>query len=291
MGVELIRACPYCRFPIREKVFESENPAAVSGVYWSDGKEYLPFFSGGSRLLRCQNCGRFYWKNDAAAIGVCDPASDDAEKKPEAWEHVWIRDTVLPLEDCLLALENRIAVNDAQELYIRTLIWWGINDPIRYGKQKNVNREHRDVFLSNATRLRELYELVIVTVTRFAGEGRPVAVRLDSNGRPVVLEHPAHLLETCRLRCAEICRETGAFENGLSLLNEPYDLCGREAAELRTLTEEKKGGVHRFTWSQSGQSGPPREFVNTSGSTARTRAKLEKQKRKAWEDLVDIFKQ
>ena len=88
-GYEIIRACPHCEFPVRQRVVqEIDDPDYLEGVYWTDGKEQLPLFPPSPRLIHCENCRGFYWKREAKRIGICDPSSDDPGKSPDAWEHV-----------------------------------------------------------------------------------------------------------------------------------------------------------------------------------------------------------
>lgn len=287
--LEIIRACPYCRFPTREKVSEPGNGASLSGVYWSDGKEHLPFFPTSSRIVRCENCSKYYWKRNAPVIGTCDPASNDPEMQPDAWEHVWLKDTFPSLEDSVAALDQHFFENDAQELYVRTLVWWGINDPVRFGKQKHISREHKTLFSENLLRMRDLYELVGSTVGKTTDAGKAVSMHGVRNGKLIVVDNPDHLVETCRLHCAEISRELGDFDLAGQYLAGEFEVGLKEAAELKNVIEKKKVEVHKFSWSQTGQAGPPSEFA-TGNVRVKNREKIEKQKRKAWDEFVDMFK-
>jgi len=290
-GFEIIRACPHCKFPIRQtKVEKVEN---LEGIFWTDGKEQLPLFPMNPRLIKCQNCNKFYWKKDAQIIGECDPASSDPGKRPDAWEHVWVRDVFPDLENHNKALQQNFYSTDAEECYIRTMIWWQINDRIRSAKKKFIEKAHQKLFIHNLYRLRDMYVKMEKKVFSVVNQGKKLAFKPDPNAdrnvQPYLFVEHKQVIEDFRLHVAEISRELGDFDSALKFLDFPFTIANREVDELHKLIEEKDPWVHRYTFSLDTSTENISQFA-AGESFKKQREHVEQKRRKAWKNFVNMFR-
>lgn len=77
-GPDLIIACPNCNFLMKMGTIMSQN--TFHAVFWSDGKCIGPMFQDRSLILKCYNCGSFFWDNSLNIKGRIDLASIDWDR-------------------------------------------------------------------------------------------------------------------------------------------------------------------------------------------------------------------
>jgi len=290
-SIEIIRECPFCSFPIRYRKARGARDENLEGVFWTDGKEHVPLFPEQPQLIHCENCQEYYWKRQAKKIGVCNPASSLPEHHSATWEHVWFRETFPDLDEYREALAVKAYASDEQECYIRTHIWWYLNDPVRYGKAKKTAVDQRPFFRTNLLRLRDIYCTMEKKVRKMIALNKRLSFRPDpdsDNRQPILVEAPEKVIEDFLVHQLEICRELEAFNDAMEILEKLPVEGNRELAEIRSLVHRRDAIVHRYSFSMGGDAGGTEDFSSFSARAGRERR--EKSKKKAWESFVKMFR-
>ncbi len=168
--------------------------------YWTDGKREAPMLPDQPWLQRLPRNGEFFWTDECEQFGQEVPWESASEfaNVPFAVEPT--------IKGYNRALAGGIASTPAKERYIRTRLWWALNDPLRHGKRRTSKAEmDRD----------NLHKLLSLLEESDPGD---------------------------RLMAAELCRELGNFSRASDLLefNFPEDF-EHSANVIKMLT--KKGDV------------------------------------------------
>ena len=181
----IVLDCPHCSTLMSD--YELMSYTVHSSISWSDGKcdNGVP---DNNQIKICAVCHLPFWKADA--VLPYDPNWDVAGELGGALD---IRDLLEPFDDGLKEfminfyddlIEDGFADDEERELYLRTRLWWSINDIIRhwsvsrkpgnlrqlikmikrYRKQKELNKEsmqlfskYEQMFTKNLDRLIFLY--------------------------------------------------------------------------------------------------------------------------------------
>jgi len=125
-GPTIIRECPDCRAPVRQRTIGSGN--TFGAKFWTDGKMEAPMLPSFPRLVKCPKCAALFWVQTARKLHEAQNAFDAVPPKfKDAAE------PTAPTEKELLAFgaANKLEKND--EIYVRRTAWWLANDSVRHG--------------------------------------------------------------------------------------------------------------------------------------------------------------
>lgn len=126
-GPKIIYKCPECGNYIHKDSLLSGNNFGAR--LFSDGKSIAPMLPEYPEITKCKECNIILWlnvSNEAGTYGF------EGTTQPE-WECSDKAD-FLTIDDHFEAIEEGLASNKDDELYIRRRIWWTYNDRIRNGK-------------------------------------------------------------------------------------------------------------------------------------------------------------
>ena len=187
---------------------------------WTDGMEFAPMLAHAPAVAKCGHCQKCYWVSSAKHVGEIGGwfADPDTPVDP-GWAAT--EDITEPdVEDYLVAIDEGLAADVAQERTLRVFAWWAGNrwfrslGPDQPGDSLLVHPTHWTNLRALATLLREHEE----------GE---------------------------RVMKAEVLRELGDFAAALRLLD---TVAGSEyasvVAQLRTLCERQDRWVRELEVSE-----------------------------------------
>lgn len=186
-GLTHVIACPHCGgVALRRTVDDDvESPATI----WTDGKRECPAALPGSPdFARCVHCQGFFWPIEAPIMCECDalwpePLSAPPREQRETEMVVDFKErgvvrrttlgdlgSVLPpdwfmaryvqlpsAKDYRDALVSETGGSIYAEVYLRTQLWWSINDMLR-GRRRQIPAEYAH---EHARNLRILAQLII----------------------------------------------------------------------------------------------------------------------------------
>lgn len=162
-GATYIFECPNCGKPIQRGSMMSGNTFGAS--IYSDGKTMAPMLPDFPEITKCPDCKTIFWLSILEAkerIKTMDFSNPMLQKAPRA--------NFLTLNEYFEALENGIAKNRNEELYIRKQICRLFNDPLRQNKwfrkpeSKDIRREE------NLKKLLELLDVSYINDRIMAAE-------------------------------------------------------------------------------------------------------------------------
>ena len=204
-GPTLIRECPGCAKPLKQFTIGSGN--TIGAKSWTDGKVDAPMFRTGPALVKCPDCQKLFWIEDAKKLAELSWGDDAANAK---WDKA--KEFLDPVEEDYLTAANAAGVSREHELHARKQAWWLANDASRRRAGNSIT--WKGVRLENLPKLSALLD---------------EKVEYD-----VILK-------------AEIARELGQFETCSNLLARPFTAqdceCESYAAFVRKLAGEKKSKV------------------------------------------------
>jgi tetratricopeptide (TPR) repeat protein len=129
-GPDRIIQCPYCENQFRQRTLMSGN--TFGATFWTDGKREAPMLPDSVIVSFCEECGRYFWVEDAEQIDEVQP---DAEEYPDA---ELLKE--LTLEQYIEAFEKMEIKNDEDILFLLKQIWWKYNDYYRNDEQEEIKQ-------------------------------------------------------------------------------------------------------------------------------------------------------
>lgn len=137
-GPNYIYACPNCGNLIKKASIISGN--TFNSKLYSDGKRISPMLPEFPDLTKCAKCDTILWLRKMKAVGK----QKLGDKNNLQWQNA-DEAKFLTVNDYFLALNNGLAENEGELLFIRRNIWWAYNDRVRNGKKlfENGNDEIR----------------------------------------------------------------------------------------------------------------------------------------------------
>ena len=149
-GPTNIHACPECGFKMKESTILSGN--TIDAKLYSDGKRIAPMLPSFPDLTKCKKCKTLFWLSKLEPIEKIDPWG---KQKPK---YLKMKEAKFPkLKDYFRALEEGLAADEEEELYIRTKIWWKYNDRARKKKEIFLSNQDEINWRTNCERLLELF--------------------------------------------------------------------------------------------------------------------------------------
>ncbi len=175
-GPVLIIACPECDFLMQKDTIESGN--TFGAKYWSNGKVDAPMFPNYPNIVKCGDCRVFFWVEDVLVEEEI-PLEKYYEMDWEEWRENfpqlvklevlgWEKTNREPLEDSktikgkkkpppmvrgLTLKELNRAINKGfgktkeKELYLRTHLWWAVNDKENENKDASIKKIKESNFI------------------------------------------------------------------------------------------------------------------------------------------------
>ena len=186
--------CPICNTFVSRPLLLSGN--TFKARLYSDGKKDAPMLPEFPAITKCPNCQHIYWLN---ANTKCEKKNSELISSAE----------FLSAFDFQRAIDEGLASNRENDIYLMQRILWTINDRFRYGLSLFTDYETRVLWNSNQLRLLAI---------------------LDEN----------QLNE--KILIAEICRNMGAFSKSRDLISsiEHNDLDWLKAAFIENIDKRNK---------------------------------------------------
>lgn len=173
--------CPLCNAVYQKQSLISGN--TFGGMHFSDGQHFYPMLPSHPELTFCDTCNNFFWVKDIESLSNMRDYQGEEDPPFVRWpeQEEWIR-----------ALSQNIFRDNSEEIYIRTHLWWVLNNKFR---AEDRTRPKNEVFPE------KIYEENLFALLRLK--------LAEEDQEPLLL--------------AEIYRELGFFEKSLELLNEVKD--------------------------------------------------------------------
>lgn len=123
-GLNYIYACSKCgSFILRESIASGNT---FHSIMYSDGKLVASMLPEFPILVKCKKCQSLLWLDKLTSISAYRGVLGRNPK----WKNIE-RAKFIGIEDYYRALDESLAENEKDELYIRNRIWWLYNDRIR----------------------------------------------------------------------------------------------------------------------------------------------------------------
>lgn len=209
-GPDNIIECPHCRGLAKISIIVSGN--TFGAVRWTDGKMEAPMLPDQTKLTKCNNCDKFYWLEDAAIIGEYDWFNGE-DAIPEEWKKAQaVQD--LDISALVEALDQALGDTPDREKYLRTRLWWALNDLIRQRDHVDVFLHHKELFYNNLQ--------AIDVLLQSSHDGADQLIR------------------------AEIAREAGDFDKCLELLSNISEKYSSICDQLKEFVQKKSQVVQKL---------------------------------------------
>jgi len=206
IGSPEILNCPFCKTVYQMQSLVSGN--TIGGTCFSDGQHYYPMLPDQPQFTVCDSCQNFFWVKDAKSN----------ENMMEKQGEVYLPDIRwLEQEEWIQAISLGLYRNESEEIYLRTHLWWMLNNKYRVMDRIKPNSEPFE---------KHLYT-----------ENLHALLRLKQSE-----EAPDLLL------LAEIHRELGYFDEALDLLKKVTDAELKNIArQIRVKARRKNPFVFKLT--------------------------------------------
>jgi hypothetical protein len=181
LGPPDIINCPICNTSYLKQSLISGN--TFGGICFSDGQSLYPMLPEQPKITICDTCQHFFWVNDIESHENISDYEGNEDPPYIRW---------LYEEEFLRAISLGIYRNEKEEIYLRTHLWWILNNKFRVeDRMKPKNEQFPE----------KLYK-----------ENLNILLKLRQSE-----DSPDLLLQ------AEIHRELGNFDKALELLKEVKD--------------------------------------------------------------------
>lgn len=143
-GPILIIHCPTCNFPGKKRTLISGN--TFGAQLWSDGKKIAPMLPEYPYLVKCRNCGSFFYTKEKDSPPDCSWEDRGKDKWPDIDFFEFPSFT-----EYFEALGTGI-----DEIYIRHAAFKSYNDYIRNNRENEITDDMRDLYIDNLKSLLSL---------------------------------------------------------------------------------------------------------------------------------------
>lgn len=134
---QIVIACPHCGRLARTA--ELSSAPQLDAQVWTDGKWVVPGEVEPPEVGQCLGCGGYYWVEELEPLGVI-PA--DSEVNPSApFDPAWLEADRIgepSAADYFAILESGEGLPEEEEMNLRLLAWWRVNDDRRYQEAATV---------------------------------------------------------------------------------------------------------------------------------------------------------
>ena len=114
----IVRECPHCKSHVVQEDTLSGN--TIDAKYYTDGKREAKMLPDHPALVRCPNCSRVFWVEEAEKV---DMGFDAAEGKLPV---------IAPKEKEIQDFLAGSTLAKDKEFYLRMRLWWKANDAWRF---------------------------------------------------------------------------------------------------------------------------------------------------------------
>jgi hypothetical protein len=150
-GPDIIYQCSTCSNLLKVGSLTSGN--TFGATIFSDGKRIAPMLPDFPEITKCKKCNTIFWISKAKKVGSYHWGD---RVKPE-WANADNAE-FLTLQDYSKALENNLAENEKEEVFIRQNIWWSFNDRVRDGYALFENENDKELWRKNCITLLDLFD-------------------------------------------------------------------------------------------------------------------------------------
>jgi hypothetical protein len=180
-GPDELIYCPACKAPYIRQTLMSGN--TFGGMCFSDGQHFYPMLPDFPMVTKCDECNHYFWLNDLDGQEF-NPDGQGVKEPPDIR---WMTE-----EEYVDALKKMIHRNHREEVYLRTRIWWILNNRLEKNRKGSGNGQPFP---------EKFYEENLLALLRLKEE-----------------EEPAD-----RLLIGEIYRELGQFDLAIEILKKVKD--------------------------------------------------------------------
>lgn len=146
-GPNLVYKCPKCGNLLKKGSLMSGN--TFGAKIFSDGKRIAPMLPDFPDITKCKRCNAIFWLSKLKVVGIYHWNSN--------WENA---DNVefLGIYDYFKALNEGLAENMQEELFVRQQIWWAYNDRVRNDENQFVDEKDEINWRENCNKLISLLD-------------------------------------------------------------------------------------------------------------------------------------
>lgn len=150
-GPTYVYKCPNCGDLLTKGSLMSGN--TLGSEIFSDGKRIAPMLPEFPNLTKCKKCDTILWLSKLKEIGTYGLIDEENSK----WGNADIAE-FLDIEDYFRALNEGLAENKQEELFLRQRIWWAYNDRVRNGKNPFIDVNDEIKWRENCIKLISLLD-------------------------------------------------------------------------------------------------------------------------------------
>jgi len=213
-GLTKVLECPNCKSLYTKATYASGN-TIVGARTWTDGQSHAPMWPRAHGITKCEKCDNIFWVKDAKEIGKFSFTNKDLsftdKNIPQKWRGLKPISN-LEIDDLVKAVKEK-AHEVKDEIYLRKLLWWKINDPIRQGKEQSISEKRLEIFKDNLQMLKSILG--------------------NTNEN--------------RIMKAEIYRELGNFDNVSKLLSDLPKKYDTVFEKIQSLAKQKNSLVSEYS--------------------------------------------
>ena len=150
-GPNYVYKCPSCGNLMTKGTLLSGN--TFGAEIFSDGKRIAPMLPEFPDLSKCKKCDTIFWLSKLKEIGTYEWGA----KMSSRWEKADNAD-FLDIEDYFRALNDNLAEDMQEKLFIRNQIWWAYNDRIRNNRSQFLDEYDEIKWRENCNKLMSLLD-------------------------------------------------------------------------------------------------------------------------------------
>jgi len=150
-GPNYLYKCPVCGNKVQKGSLLSGN--TFGAKLYSDAKRVAPMLPVFPLISRCKNCDTIFWLDETSEDGTYEghwqEYSDSAE--PEYADF-------LSIHEYRTAIEQGLARNNTEQIYLRQNLWWLYNDRARENKEMFAVDGDESLYAENCKQLLSLLD-------------------------------------------------------------------------------------------------------------------------------------
>ncbi len=198
--------CPKCSKLFYTGSLQSMN--SYGSMLYSDCLEIVPWLWETPSIIKCNNCDKFFWSDDAE-ITDKDHEEDKIKQYWKDAEPVQF----LTLEELFKSLKSDAIRNEKDEYFVRRRIWWAYNDRVREGTELFIDKADENHYRENILQIIQLMNLdvfkfqliTVAEMSRNIGDFESCLSILDSIQDKSLYWAKKRLKELCNKRKKLVC--------------------------------------------------------------------------------------
>lgn len=150
-GQNFVYKCPNCDNLLTKGSLLSGN--SFGAETFTDGKRIAPMLPEFPNLTKCNKCDAIFWLSKLKEVGTYQWGDEEKSNWGNADNAEFLN-----IEDYFSALNEELAENMEEELFIRQRIWWAYNDRVRNGNNPFVDINDEIKWRENCKKLISLLD-------------------------------------------------------------------------------------------------------------------------------------